>query len=95
MRRVAGYVFWFLLIGGTIATVLIKSEDAREVAGEAVWDLFRFFTTPFILELSVAIMGLLAVTTYNQWRRSKDGPEWVEMEVPDKTEKEPPSPPTT
>lgn len=93
MRRVASYAFWFLLVGGVIVTALIKSEDAREVAGEAVWNLFRFFTTPFILELSVAIMGLLAVTTYNQWRRSKDGPEWVEMEVPDKDAKEPPSPP--
>jgi hypothetical protein len=84
IRKLAGYAFGFLVVATGLGFVLKNSPDAREVAGEAVWNLFRFFTTPFILETTVAIFGLLVVTTYNQWRRSKDGPEWVEMEVPDK-----------
>ena len=66
----AGYVVW-------------TSPEAREVVTESVFLLFTVFTTPFILETSVALMGLAAVITYNQWRLSREGDEWVEMEVPD------------
>ncbi|MFZ4595564.1 MAG: hypothetical protein ACOYOF_14995 [Verrucomicrobiaceae bacterium] len=66
----AGYVLW-------------TSHEAREIVTESVFLLFTVFTTPFILETSVALMGLAAVITYNQWRLSREGDEWVEMEVSD------------
>ncbi|MBL9143599.1 MAG: hypothetical protein JNM99_07925 [Verrucomicrobiaceae bacterium] len=90
MRRLIGPIFFTLVFLGAVVGVLCFSTEAREVAGEAFWNIFRFFTTPFILELSVAVMGLLIVMTYNQWKRSKDAPEWVEMEVPakDKTDQD-------
>lgn len=90
MRRLIGPAIYILAFLGLIIGVLCVSKEAQEVAGEAFWNIFRFFTTPFILELSVAIMGLLIVMTYNQWKRSKDAPEWVEMEVPikDKVEQD-------
>lgn len=88
MKRLIGpAVIGSIVLGGSVA-ILYSSEEAREVAGEAVWNVFRFFTTPFILELSVALFGILAVMTYNQWKQSKDDPEWVEMEVPNKDEPE-------
>jgi hypothetical protein len=82
MRRFLSPILVTLVATTVIIAVLKYSADAREVAGEAVWNLFRFFTTPFVLEFSLAIVGLLAVTSYNEWRRNKDGPEWVELEVP-------------
>lgn len=90
MRRLIGPTFFTLVFLGIVIGVLSVSTEAQEVAGEAFWNIFRFFTTPFILELSVAVMGLLIVMTYNQWKRSKDAPEWVEMEVPtkDKTDQD-------
>jgi len=70
LLAVLGYVVW-------------SSAEAREVATESAFLLFTVFTTPFILETSVALFGLAAVITYNQWRLSKEDDEWVEMEVPD------------
>lgn len=65
----AGYLLW-------------SSAEAREVALESAFLMFTVLTTPFVLETSVALLGLVAVITYNQWRLSREGDEWVEMEVP-------------
>jgi hypothetical protein len=43
------------------------------------------------LETSAALFGLVAVLVYNEWRRGRDGPDWVEMEV--KEDKAPETPP--
>lgn len=61
-----------------------SNEIARELLAKSFMTLAGWLATPFILETSAAITGVIVVLTYNEWRRSKDGPEWVEMEVPDK-----------
>lgn len=82
MKALIGPILMTLLMLAGGATLLSKSTEAREVVGEGVWNLFGFFTTPFVLETSIALFGIVAVVTYNQWRLNKDGNEWVEMEVP-------------
>ena len=72
------------LIVGVVAVVLWQSADARQVANEAVTLVFTFFTTPFILEPTVAIVGLMTVLVINQRRQDREQDEWVEMEVPAK-----------
>jgi len=47
--------------------------------------MFGLLSTPFILEGTVAFVGLVAVMTYNQWRVTQDD-GWVIMEVKDETE---------
>ena len=89
-RRWIGPLVIALLVIAVVGYVIWSSPEAREVATESAFLLFTVFTTPFILETSVALLGLAAVMTYNQWRLSKEGDEWVEMEVPDV--KEPPEP---
>jgi hypothetical protein len=61
--------------------LLWSNAEAREIAVESAFLLFTVLTTPFVLETSVALFGLAAVITYNQWRLSREGDEWVEMEV--------------
>lgn len=61
--------------------LLWSNAEAREIAVESAFLLFTVLTTPFVLETSVALFGLVAVITYNQWRLSREGDEWVEMEV--------------
>jgi len=61
--------------------LLWSNAEAREIAVESSFLLFTVLTTPFVLETSVALFGLVAVITYNQWRLSREGDEWVEMEV--------------
>jgi hypothetical protein len=56
-----------------------QNATAREVMGEAFAGLFGFFTTPFILEVTVALVGLISVISYNQWRISQEGDGWVTL----------------
>lgn len=70
-----------------------QSPTAREVVWQAFTNLFGFFSTPFILEATVAVLGLIAVISYNQWRISRDGDGWVVL--PDSTDQPPPPAPDT
>jgi hypothetical protein len=82
IRRHLGSLIWIVIVMTTIGVVLKNNATAREIAGEGFAILFGFFTTPFILESSTAVVGLLILLQWNQWQRRKDGDEWVEMEVP-------------
>jgi hypothetical protein len=62
-----------------------QNETAREVVGDAFAGLFGFFTTPFILEISVALIGLITVVSYNQWRLSQEGDGWVTLPESDES----------
>jgi hypothetical protein len=72
-----------LIVVLVIAGLAIRSQPtAREVVWQGFANLFGFFTTPFILEATVAVLGLIAVMTYNQWRISKEGDGWVYLPEP-------------
>lgn len=70
---------WTLLSVAGFTALLIYSPSAREITRDAVAMLFSIFATPFILEATVAIIGLVIVLTYNQWRLNKEGDGWVYM----------------
>jgi hypothetical protein len=72
-----------------IAIVMIVSmvaawnydETAREILAKSFFTIAGTLASPFILETSIALGGLTIVLVFNEWRRLKDGPDWVEMEV--------------
>lgn len=66
---------------GSLAAALMFSESAREVVSGTVRVLFSFFTTPFILETTVALLALFAVLAINKHRLHKEGDGWVYMMV--------------
>jgi hypothetical protein len=70
-----------LLLGAVVLVALgflIRSnETASEVALTSFGNFFGLVTTPFILEASTAILGLIIVLTYNQWRIDQEGDGWV------------------
>ena len=70
-----------LLLGlGALLAIgyLIRSnETAHEVAVSTFGGIFGFLTTPFILEISTALLGLIIVMSYNQWLIDKEGDGWV------------------
>ena len=88
MRRVVRPLIFFACVLAALALLVRFNATAREVIGEGVRLLFTLFTTPFILESSIAIIGLLILITWNQHRLQKDGDGWVEMEVPAKPKSE-------
>jgi|APTNR8051073442_1049403.scaffolds.fasta_scaffold01425_15 hypothetical protein len=74
----------FSLVGIIAITWLARtSETAREVLSSAGWAGFSFFTTPFILEASVALLGMCLVIAWNNRRIEREGDDWVVMEVTD------------
>lgn len=89
MNRWLSPLITTLLVVSGIGYLLSRSAEAREVAGSAVLTLFTFLSTPFILESTLALLGLVALLTYNQWRLQKEGDDWVEMEVPDQPKADP------
>jgi hypothetical protein len=73
-------LFTTVFIGGLTAASLV-SETAREVLAKAFMFLAGAVSTPFILEITVAIIGLFVVVGINQWRMQKEGDGWVYLAV--------------
>ena len=48
--------------------------------GESVGKLVGLMSTPFLMEASFAMLGLLIVISLNIWRRRREGDEFVTME---------------
>lgn len=76
-----------LFIGG-ITTAWIVDDTAKEILAKSFFTIFGTLATPFVLETSAALGGLVLVLVFNEWRRLKDGPDWVEMEVTTETKPE-------
>ena len=72
-------VVWSLLGLGALVALVTQNEEAREVAIETSKTLFGIFTTPFIFESTVAVIGILIVLGINHWRISREGDGWVYM----------------
>lgn len=73
-------VAWSMAVVAAAVIVLWLSPTAREVAGETTLMLFQILTTPFILEASLALLGLCIVLVINQWRLQRDSDEWVYLQ---------------
>ncbi len=74
-------IFWpslWILGGiGAVGLLLALNPTAREVAKDTAVIIFSIVTTPFILEFTIALSGLLLLLFINQWRLNKEGDGWV------------------
>jgi hypothetical protein len=82
MRRfwisaLVGVVTVMLGLWGIVSLVGSNSEAAEVITG-ALGLLASIFSSPFIMEASLALIGLTILLTYNQYRRERDEQdEWV------------------
>src|SRR4051812_2965016 len=60
-------------------TLLVMNETAQEIAESTIRALIGVFSTPFIFEGMCLFIFSVALLTYNQWKRKKDGDDWVYM----------------
>ena len=74
-------LLFLMTIVGCATTAWNYDETAREILAKSFFTIAGTLATPFILETSVALGGLTIVLVFNEYRRLKDGPDWVEMEV--------------
>ncbi len=79
-RRRAGRWFWPAFAGALCAAaglVLAWMAGDREFGRNFLRGLIGFFTTPFILEATLLVAGICLVVAWNDWRRKRQGSDWV------------------
>ncbi len=74
-------LLWSIGLIAAIVAAAYVNETVREVTLQGMAYLFTFFSTPFVLEASVAFVGLCIVFIVNGRRIARDGDGWVMMEV--------------
>ncbi len=67
----------FVAMVTAVVVVCKVSDTAGEVLAKAVMTMAGAMATPFILETTVALVGLVIVIAINQWRLQKEGDGWV------------------
>jgi hypothetical protein len=77
-----GGVIIFTLMSAVICLLLFWRYIPGWV-GESVGMFAGLISTPFILEASFFIMGLMIVIMLNSWRRHKDGDDYVTFQEED------------
>jgi hypothetical protein len=86
-----GWLLFALSLLGCGVWALSGNPEGQGLLLQALRAMFGFFTSPFILEASLACVGLLVVLTINEYRGKKEqADEWVEMlvEEPEQTPKQ-------
>jgi len=71
-----------ILLALTVAvpSLLLGWRQLPGLVGEWVGTIIGIMTTPFFMESTFAILGLVIVITLNSWRQRKDGDEFVYLE---------------
>lgn len=72
-----------IVIGVVVPGALVGWRFLPGVVGEWLGTIMGILTTPFFMEASFVILGLVIVVTLNHWRRIKDGDEFVYLEQVD------------
>jgi hypothetical protein len=75
--RILWPVIWTAGAIAALVVLLVLNQTAREVVKDTAVTLFAIFTTPFIFETTVAIIGVFLVLAINHWRIKKEGDGWV------------------
>ena len=76
------------MVGGTILLVVAVSFVSLLIywrlipgwVGESIGMVVGIMSTPFFMEASFVILGILIVVGLNTWRQHKDGDEFVTIE---------------
>lgn len=80
VRQVAVGAIILILLAVTVSGLLLGWRLLPGVLGEWVGTMIGIATTPFFMEASFAILGLVTVITLNHWRMAREGDEFVYLE---------------
>jgi uncharacterized membrane protein len=69
-----------IMLTVAVTVTLVGWRLLPGLLGEWVGTMIGIITTPFFMEASFAILGLVIVITLNHWRGRKDGDEFVYLE---------------
>jgi len=80
VKQVAVGAGILVAIGVIVPTTLLGWRYLPGLFGETVGTIIGMMTTPFVMETSFIILGIIIVITLNNWRRFKEGDDFVYLE---------------
>jgi hypothetical protein len=83
VKQVAVGVIILVTLTVVVAGTLLGWRLIPGLVGEWVGMMIGIATTPFFMETSFAILGLVTVIALNIWRRRKEGDEFVYLDLVD------------
>ncbi len=86
VKQVAVGAGILILIGVVVPTALVGWRYLPGLLGETVGTIIGVMTTPFCMETSFIVLGITIVIALNNWRRFKDGDDFVYLEQIDGTD---------
>ncbi|MDP4625075.1 MAG: hypothetical protein NWT08_08045 [Akkermansiaceae bacterium] len=69
-----------LVLTVLVVTLLVAWRMIPGLVGDSVGFVVGIMSTPFFMEASFALIGLMIVISLNIWRRRKDGDELVYLD---------------
>ncbi|MEO7098050.1 MAG: hypothetical protein ABI162_01725 [Luteolibacter sp.] len=80
VKQVAVGAAILIAIGVVVPATLIGWRYLPGLLGETVGTIIGVMTTPFCMEASFVILGIIIVIALNNWRRHKEGDDFVYLE---------------
>ena len=80
VKQVAVGAGILIAIGVIVPCTLIGWRYLPGLLGETVGTIIGVMTTPFCMEASFIVLGIIIVISLNNWRRIKDGDDFVYLE---------------
>jgi len=80
VKQVAIGASILIILAMVVSGLLMGWRFLPGLLGEWVGTMLGIMTTPFFMEASFAILGLVTVISLNHWRQHKDGDEFVYLE---------------
>ncbi len=80
VKQVAIGASMLITLAAVVSGLLIGWRLLPGLLGEWVGTMVGVMTTPFFMEASFAILGLVTVISLNHWRQYKDGDEFVYLD---------------
>jgi hypothetical protein len=80
VKQVAIGVSILVVLTVTVPALLLGWHQLPGLVGEWLGTIIGIMTTPFFMETTFVILGLVIVISLNTWRQRKDGDEFVYLE---------------
>jgi len=80
VKQVAVGAAILIAIGVIVPGALVGWRYLPGLLGETVGTIIGVMTTPFCMEASFIVLGIIIVIALNNWRRIKDGDDFVYLE---------------
>jgi hypothetical protein len=85
-KQIVGGISILVVMALVVCGTLVGWRYVPGLLGEWIGMIIGVMTTPFFMEGSFLVLGLIIVLGLNIWRRKREGDDFVDLEVLDEPE---------